>query len=57
MTDNRPPGNRSQGNLGQKVAEQEKTSDEKLEHMDDETSRPSHKRKESKDQTRRHASA
>jgi len=53
MTDNRPPAkDRSQGNLGQKVAEQEQTSDEKLEHMGDETSRPSGKHEERKDQAK-----
>ena len=52
MTDNRPPEkDRSQGNLGQKVAEQEKASDAKLEHMGgDQKSRPSDKRKERKEQ-------
>ena len=50
MTDNRPPEkDRSHGNLGQKVAEQEKTSDEKLEHMGDKQSRPSDAHKERKD--------
>ncbi len=36
MTDRRPPEkDGSQGNLGQKVAEQEKKSDCELEHMGD----------------------
>lgn len=53
MTDNRPPQkDRSQGNLGQKVAEDEKTSDEKLEHMGDHVFHPSDKRKERKDKTK-----
>jgi hypothetical protein len=53
MTDNRPSEkDRSQGNLGQKVAEQEKTSDEKLEHMGDKPSRPSDKQKKQKQEAR-----
>jgi hypothetical protein len=53
MTDNRPSEkHRSQGNLGQKVAEEEKTSHDKIEHMGDDTSRQSDKPKERKEQTK-----
>ena len=54
MTDRRPPEkDGSQGNLGQKVAEQEKKSDCELEHMGDDVFHPSDKQKERKDKTQK----
>jgi len=52
MTDNRPTETeRSQGNLGQNMAKQEKTSHEKLDHMSgDQKSRAPDKQKERKGQ-------
>lgn len=47
MTGNRPSEkDRSQGNLGQKVAEEEKRADEEFEHMGEETKDSLKKQKE-----------